>query len=142
LNKNQYYLPHKIKNYVEWQLEHYYSDKAALADYKSGFMPNGVSSLSPTGGVKTGTSDPTARSAISLATNAYIASTERSLAAIEAALKRCDATDIKLITLVYWKRTHTVEGAAMVANTTTWPAYRRINKMLYRIAMEMGVINI
>jgi RinA family phage transcriptional activator len=142
LSKSKYYLPHKIKNYVEWQLEHYHSDKRALTDYKSGFIPNGVASLSLASGVKTGTSDPTAKAAVSLATSAYIATTERSLAAIEAALKRCDNADMTLIDLVYWKRTHTVEGAAIIANISRRQAYDRLNKKLCILALELGLINL
>lgn len=139
---NKYYLPRKVRQYVEWQLEHYHSDRKALADYRSAYYPNGVANYEPSGAAKTGTSDPTAQAAVSLTTSAYIATTERSLAAIERALNRCDDTDKQLVTLVYWKRTHTVDGAAVEAHIDRSRAYRRVNKVLYDIAMETGAINL
>jgi hypothetical protein len=51
-----------------------------------------------------------------VATNPYILATERSIRAIDKVLGGCDETDIKLIELVYWRRTHTVVGASNRAN--------------------------
>lgn len=143
VSRYRFSLNPKIKGYIEWQIEHYHEDKKQLEDIKKDLMPSIVQGYSLAGGIQSGTiSKPTEKAAINVATNPYILATERSIRAIDKVLGGCDETDIKLIELVYWRRTHTVEGAAMVLNYSARSAYRHINKMLYRIALEMGYVNI
>lgn len=130
-----------MKSYVEWQLEHYHEDKRQLEQYRLELMPASTANYNFNGGGRSSEpGNPTERAAIKMATNPYILATERSIRAIEAVMERCDETDIKLITMVYWRRTHTVEGAAMNAHCSTNTAYAHIDKILVRIAAELGYI--
>jgi RinA family phage transcriptional activator len=142
MSRYKFSLNPKVKGYIEWQLEHYKEDKKQLEAYRRDMIPSATQSYSLTGGVNSGgTSNPTEQAAIRLATNPYILSAERSIKAIEAVLERCDETDLKLIDLVYWRRTHTVVGAGMKVGLGRNGAYKRINKILSGIALEMGIIN-
>lgn len=133
----------KIKGYVEWQLEHYHEDKKQLEQHKKDLIPSTTSNYSLTAGCSSGTtSNLTEKTAIKLATNPYILSMERSIKAVEVALSRCDETDKQLIDLVYWRRIYTIEGASIKANVSRRTAYRKINNVLCRIALEMGLINL
>ena len=143
MSKYRFSLSPKIKGYVEWQLEHYHEDKKQLEEFRSDMIPNATPSYSLAGGVQGGKiSSTTENAAIRLATNPYILTTERSVNAIEKMLEYCDDTDKKLISLVYWKRSHTVEGAGMVVFLSRRQAYRRINKIQCILALELGLVNI
>lgn len=133
----------KVKGYVEWQLEHYREDKKQLEELKRDMIPSATQTFSPTGGVMGGgTSSPTEDAAIRIATNPYILALERNIRAIETVLAKCDKTELQLIELVYWRRSHTIEGAGMRANVSRRTAYRKINRVIYLIALEMGIINL
>jgi RinA family phage transcriptional activator len=142
LSRYKYSLTPKIKGYVEWILEHYKEDKKQLEDYKNSLMPSVTQGYSLSGGVQTGVSNPTEDTAIKLVTNPYILSTERNIRAIERVLEKCDETDLKLIDLVYWRRTYTVVGAGKSVGLGQNGVYKRINKILTRIAVEIGIVNI
>lgn len=138
----KYSLNPKIKGYVEWQLEHYAEDKKQLEQYKQSMIPSITPGYSLTGGTQSGgTSNPTEAAGLRMATNPYIISTERSIKAIDTVLEKCDATDLKLINLVYWTQSFTVIGAGERVGLKQNGAYKRINKILTRIALEMGLIN-
>jgi RinA family phage transcriptional activator len=135
-------LTHKVKGYVEWQLEHYKQDKRQLEEYRQSLIPSATTSYAITGGVNVGeVSKPTENTALKLATNQYILTTEQSVRAIEAVLRKCDETDLQLIDLVYWRRTHTVVGAGERVGLGQNGCYKRISKILTNIALELGLIN-
>ena len=139
MGKCRYWLAPKIKGYVEWQLQHYHEDKRQLEKIKNDMMPSAMTSYSLTAGC--GCSEigrPTEKAALEMATNTYILTIERSINAVEAVLGRCDEIDAKLIELVYWRRTYTVRGAADKTNLSFSGAYKRINRILYDIAYELG----
>ena len=143
MSKYRFALVPKIKGYVEWQLEHYHEDKWQLAEYRKEMIPNATPSYSLTGGVQGGqVSNQTESAGIRLTTSPYILATERSIKAIDCVLIKCDKTDIQLIDLVYWKRSYSVTGAAMVVYLSPAAAYVRINKLLTAIALELGYTNI
>ena len=143
MGKYKFSLNPKIKGYIEWQLEHYLEDKKALEEYKRDLIASPVQGYSQTGGIRTGDiSNPTERDGIKLATNPYILSVERTIKAIESALDQCDQTDKKLVDLVYWRRSHTIIGAGEQVGLKQNGAYKRINKNLVKIALEMGLINL
>ena len=130
----------KIKGYVEWQLEHYHEDKRQLNEYKQSMMPTCTANYSGMSG-GSGPSDPTGQAAERLLMSQYIQTTERNIAAVERTLLDCDECTMKLIDLVYWRRTHTVEGAGNKVGMSTATAYRRVNGVLCLLAMEMGLVN-
>lgn len=141
-SKYKFALTHKVRGYIEWQLEHYHEDKKQLEEYKMEMMPNCTTSYNLAQPSNRNNSDITAKTALNLATSPYIMATERSLRAIEKVLSRCDETDKRLIELIYWKKSHTMEGAGICVNLTKTPCYERINKILYALALEMGVISL
>lgn len=142
MSKYKFSLSAPVKSYVEWQLEHYHEDKRQLEQYKLDLMPAATANYNFNGGGRSSEpGNPTERAAIKMLTNPYILNTERSINAIEAVLSRCDETDIKIITMVYWKRTHTVSGAGMKAGLSQSGTYLRINKILCTVALELGLIS-
>lgn len=135
-------MPYKIKAYVEWQLRHYPEDKRQLERYKTDMIPSATVQYDKDP-VNTGkVSNPTETIGIAMATNPYILSLERSIRAIEYVLRHTDDINTKLIELVYWRRTHTVSGAAEIVCLSQRAAYKRISKVLHAIAAELGLINI
>ena len=139
----KYTLTPKIRGFVEWQLEHYLEDRRNMENFRDSLIPSGTAQYGGIGGGHgSGVSNPTERAGIKLATNPYILHMERSCKAIENALKHCDSVDMRLIDLIYWKRSHTVTGAGIEIGLTKTPAYYRVNKILCRIAKEMGFIGL
>lgn len=133
----------KVRGYVEWQLEHYHEDKKQLDAYRAEMLPSITASYSHTGGTSGGTvSNPTETCALRMASSPYIFTTERSIRAIEHVINACDETDKRLIDLVYWERTYTIVNAAPIVGLTKSPAYERINDILCRIALEIGLIGL
>ena len=132
-------LPFKIRGMIEWHLQHYHEYKRQLEQAKKDLMPSYTAKYDKDP-VKCGPSDTTADTAINLMSSPYILSLERSIKAIDFVLENCDETDLKLIELIYWKRSHTVAGAAAKVNLSRTPVYYRINKILRAIAVEIGLV--
>jgi RinA family phage transcriptional activator len=143
LSKYKFDLAPKVNGFVEWQLEHYHEDKSQLEQYKNDMIPSATASYSLTGGTYSGSpGNPTERIGIKIATSPYILMTERSVKAIDVALKKCDETDKQLIELIYWKRSYTVTGAGHVIGLSQTGTYGRVNKILRLIALEMGLTDL
>ena len=138
---HKYVLPQKIKGHVEWAIEHYHEDKRQLQAWIDEEIPSCVPQYGTTP-VKSGISDSTANAAIKLATNPYIKALEQTIRAIDYALSKCDDKDKRLIDLVYWRKSHTVKGAAIKISLSKSGAYNRINRILNLIAYELGYINL
>ena len=134
-----YSLAKPIKGYVEWELQHYHQRIAFLADMKEALMPRMASVLDSDGG-SGGLSDTTADAAIRIATDEHISRLEFKIAAVRRVVDAADDIDRTLISLRYWRQTHTVDGAARAANISASAAYYRINKILCAIAKELGEI--
>lgn len=132
-------LPYKIRGMIEWNLEHYHEDKKQLEQLKKDLVPSYTAKYDKAP-VIAGPSDTTADTAIKIISTPYIASLERTIKAIDRVLSKCDDIDLELIDLVYWKHTHTITGAALKVNLSKTPAYYRINKILYAIAVELGLV--
>lgn len=140
--KYKYSLAPRIKEFVELELEKHCQTVRELESYKEDLMPSVTVTLGESSGGSSGKiSDSTADVAIRLTTDAHVSWVERSTAAINRVLSHCDSVDEKLIELKYYKRTHTIEGAAMAIPVGKSTAYDRINKILYMIAVELGIIN-
>ena len=132
----------QVKGFVEWQLEHYREDKRELEEYKRDAIPSATPGYSLSGGCSGSTSRTTEDVAIRIETNVYVEQLERSCGAIERALSHFDATDMKLIDLAYWKRSHTIIGAGMAIGMSQATAYRHVNAILVLIAKEMGLVSL
>jgi len=128
-----------LRNYIEWRVEHYREDRHKLAAARDALMPSGVPDYGGTGG-GSGTASTTEAAALRLVTNAYIVNLERTINAIERVLQTSEKIDIDLITLVYWKRSHTIPGAGLALGLSTATAYRHIDAFLCRVAKELGLI--
>ena len=76
-----------------------------------------------------------------LVSDRYINETQRNIDAIDHVLDRLEPIDRKLVDLVYWKGTHTKEGAALALNMSRRTGYRHINAILQAIALELGLIS-
>lgn len=135
-----YSLAKPVKQYVEWELQHYHQRIVFLADMKEALMPRIASVLDSTGGGGGGLSDTTADAAVRIATDEHISRLETKISAVRRVVEAADDIDRTLISLRYWRQTHTVDGAARAANISTSAAYYRINKILCSIAKELGEI--
>ena len=141
--KHKFSLPLGIKRTVEWHLEHYPEDRRELESYKRELIPSPTQAYSATAGVSGGEAHrSTEEIVIRLNSSPYIRMLEITCNAVQAALDAEDETTRKIVSLVYWKREYTAEGAGMVLNISTSQVYRRINKILSRIAFEMGYVSI
>ena len=138
----KYSLTKDLKDYIEFNLRHYCERQRELDEYKTDMMPSYTSKLDGIGGYGGRTTDITADTAVRLTTDIYIKRVESNCKAIQIVLSNIDDTDAALIAMVYWKSTHTVEGAAQIIHIGKSTAYNRINAILYNIALELGEINI
>lgn len=140
--RHKYTLQDGIRNHAEWVLSHYHEDKRQMEQYRQETMPSGTANYGATGGGSSGPGDPTGRAAEKLLTSQYLITTERNIKAVERALKRCDETDMRLIELIYWDKKYNATGAGEVAGLKQNGTYKRINKILVAVALEMGLIYI
>lgn len=131
----------RIKLYTEWVLEHYNENRAELNEQKKAMMPTLVPAYS---GMPSShdVSRQTEQIAIKMSTSAYIQNLELCVNAVERMLSHCDETDIRLIQLVYWRRSHNVVGAGMSVGLSKTAAYKRINALLTALAAEIGLVDI
>ena len=141
MGRYKYSLNEKIKGHVEFQLAHYNEIKRDLAQERDSMMPSTVAKYGNGGGHGAGAARTTENIGLQMATSPYIRNLERSAAAIERVLAKRDETDLKLIDMVYWKSTHTVDGAALRVGLGKSAAYSRINDILGQIAIELGYVN-
>ena len=132
----------RVRDFVAWQLEHYRDNKMQLEEYKRDLIPSPTAKY----GGMTGHGNEAHRSTEDIveriSSSAYIRNLEQTVKAIDYVIGRLDATDLRLIELVYFKGTHTVEGAAMNVNLSGRTAFRHINKVLTAVALELGLINV
>lgn len=141
--KYKFSIPSRLKGFIEWQLEHYPEDRRKLEQYKKELIPSPVQAYSMTAGVDGGEAHRTTEEiVIHLTTNQHIRHLEASCKAIEAALKGEDETSLRLVELIYWKREYTAEGAGMRLGLQKSAVYQRLNKILGRIAYEMGYVSV
>lgn len=141
--KYKFSLPLGIKRTVEWHLEHYPEDKRQLEAYKEDLIPSPTQAISPTAGVSGGEAKrSTEEIVLRLTSSPYVRMLEIACNAVQAALNAEDDTTRKIVSLVYWRKEYTAEGAGMVLSISTSQVYRRINKILSRIAFEMGYVSI
>lgn len=141
MGRYKYSLNEKIKGHVEFQLAHYNEIRRDLDREKDAMMPSTVAKYETGGGHGSEASRTTESIGLRMATSPYIRNLELTAEAIGRVLARLDATDMKLVDLVYWKESYTVEGAAMMAGIGKSAAYARINGILGQIAVELGYVN-
>lgn len=143
MSKYKFSLSPKARKQAEWALESYHEDLRQLERYKLDLMPSGTANYNFTGGGRSSEpGTPTENIAIKFLTSAYILNTERCIKAVDRVLEYCDDTDKKMIELVYWSKTYTIEGAGRRANLSRSAAYYRINDILCAVALEMGLVSV
>ena len=142
MGRYKYSLNEKIKGHVEFQLAHYNEIKRDLEREKDSMMPSTVAKYGAGGGHGADAARTTENLGLRMATSPYLRNLEVTASAIERVLAKRDETDMKLIDMVYWKSSYTVEGAAMIAGIGKTAAYARINDILGQIAMELGYVNV
>lgn len=132
----------RVRDFVAWQLEHYQINRAKLESIKRDLIP----SPTPTYGGSEGRSIEAHRTTeditIQISSSAYVRQLEQTVAAIRYVVDRLDMTDLQLVELVYFKGTHTVEGAAIIVGLSRTAAFNHINKVLAAVALELGLINV
>lgn len=136
-------LPKRIKDFVEWQLEHYHADKAELELFKKSLMPSGVQNYDTAGGRSYTAANPTEQTAMRILTNPYLHTLEFRTQAITKVIERLNHTQLEVINLVYWRRQrYTPTGAGIKVGMSKSSVYRMLNQVLYAIAAEMGYIDL
>lgn len=131
----------QIKSYIEWRLEHYHEDRRQLAEARLELMPSNTPKYSSDISGAGGNGRPSEVVAMKIVDDRYINETQRNIDAIEHVLDRLEPIDRSLVDLVYWKGTHTKEGAALALNMSRRTGYRHINAILQAIALELGLIS-
>lgn len=137
MSKTVFNLHPRVRAFIEWRLEHYREDKRTLSEYRADMMPSNTPRYTAEPGAP-GSGRPTEELAAKLAANPYILDLERGINAIEHVLTRLTPERQRLIELVYFKGSYTVEGAAQVLHVSRRTAYRHINEVLTAIAAELG----
>lgn len=139
--KYKYSMSPRVKSMVKWQLEHYWQDKKNLEQFWRDSLPSATPNYSgmPGGSDVGRNAEDTALRIIS---SPYVAQTERSVKAIENVLSAANETDKRLVCLVYWQQAYTIEGAANVLHMNRATAYRHLNDVLQKIALEIGYISL
>ena len=140
MSKYNFCLPHKVKKYIEYELEHFYENKKNLREIEESMISLNSPSLTFNGNGGE-ISKPTEKNAIKIASSLYIKKTDETIHKIEKVINGLDDLDKNLINLVYFRKTHTVTGAGMKVHLDKSAAYNHINKILGLIAIEMGLIN-
>ena len=139
--KYKYRLTPPLKATVEWQLASYKADKQQLERAKHEMIPSPVQGYSLTAGVDGGEAKRTTEEVtVRMMTAPYIRRLEIQVDAIERAFRYCDSIDMKLIDLIFWRKGNTAEGAGMKVGLQKSAVYQRLNKILGKIALEMGYI--
>lgn len=133
-------LPVEMRRFIEFELERINQYKSDLSHYKLNMIPSATPSYSGMTGGGSGEARPIENLTIKLATDDYIYNLEKTIRAYDNVINRLSRTDKKLIDLIYWKKSHTKEGAAIVCNMSKTATYDRINAILIMIAKERGFI--
>lgn len=132
----------ETKNFIEYKLIHLNEIKSELRRYKLDMIP----SCTPTYSGMPGSRDPEARQienlVMKMQTDAHLFEMERTVKKFDSVLDKLTKQDRKLVNLVYEKRSHTKEGAALACHMSKTVAYERINAILTELAVEMGYVNL
>ena len=132
----------RVRDFVAWQLEHYPSNRSQLESIKRDLIPSPTPTYGGSEGHSTEAHRTTEDITIQISSSAYIRQLEQTVAAIRYVVDRLDMTDLQLVELVYFKGTHTVEGAAIIVGLSRTAAFNHINKVLTAVALELGLINV
>lgn len=132
----------RVRDFVAWQLEHYQTNRAQLEAIKRDLIPSPTPNYGGSEGHSTEAHRTTEDIMVQISSSAYVRNLEQTVKAIQYVIDRLDDTDLRLIELVYFKGTHTVDGAAMIVNLSGRTAYRHINRVLTAVALELGLINV
>ena len=139
--KYRFSLSPAVKTICEWTLQNYKSDKRLLETMKTDLISCPIVNYGEITGNKSGMATrSTENAAIRMISVPYLNRIENSIEAVERALEHADQTDRQLVTLVYWKQSHSVEGAAIQCNLSKSAAYQRLNAILGCIAFHLGYI--
>ena len=131
----------RIRDFISWQLEHYFQNKRQLEAIKNDLIPSPTPTYGGAGSHSNEASRTTEDVAISICSPVYIQQLELTVNGIGHVLERLDTTDTCLIRMVFFEGTHTVEGAAQVVHLSRTAAYNHINAVLAAVALELGLIN-
>lgn len=131
-----------LRSFVEWQLEHYHEARRQLKEYERDMMPSNTPAYSLAASSHSTENHPTENVSFKLLSDQYIQQSIRTANAIERVLDKLGPDETKLITLVYWRGSHNVSGAAFALHMAPATAYRKINAVLNAIAQELGYVSI
>ena len=132
----------RVRDFVAWQLEHYQTNRAQLESIKRDLIPSPTPTYGGSEGHSTEAHRTTEDIMVQISSSAYVRNLEQTVKAIQYVIDRLDDTDLRLIELVYFRGSHTVDGAAMIVNLSSRTAYRHINNVLTAVALELGLINV
>ena len=134
-------MPIYVKRHVEGELRFYHENKRQMEAYRNELASLGATDYAKPSVQSNKISDSTACIGINLASSPYLLQTEKTIRAIDKAISTCAKTDLKLLDLIYFKGTHTPEGAGMVVGYRKTQVYERVNRIL-SIANDLGYIRL
>ena len=135
-------LPQDVKRFVEYKLEHLQETERMMNEYRKSFMPSSVPYYNGMSGGRSGEPRPCENIALKLTTDQFLNDCEKTVRVIRGITDKLDPTDKKLITICYWKKSHSKEGAALACHLSKTAVYDRINTILFKIAVDMGYVNL
>ena len=139
----KYSIPAGLRSTIVWHLEHYPEAKRQLDQYWKEQIPSPTQALSLTAGVSGGEAHRSTEDVVfRIVTSQYLRMLETTCRAIEIALNADDEITRQIVNLVYWKRQYTAEGAGMKLHLSKTAVYNRLNKLMARIALEMGYVSV
>lgn len=130
------------KQVAEWHLSNYRQEKQNYEREKRELISTPIQHY---GGLQTRSRTPTRTTenhALDIITAPYLRRMEVGINAVERTLQECDQTDRELVDLVYFKKTHSIEGAGVATHLSKSAAYKRINAILACVAYELGYYKI
>ena len=139
MNKRDCILNKPIRDLMIYKLQNIETISREIKAYESGLMPCNITQL--TGMPHSGkTSDQTADTALTIACDKYLLRKKETEWAIARVINSLNETSNKLITMVYFNKTHSIPTAAEELFIAQSTAYDIINYVLYCIAVNLGEI--
>ncbi len=130
----------QIKTWCEWHLVNYRQYRKDIERYRRELIPSAVSNYSLVPRGKGGINRTTENTTLHILADRYFLETQKVIDAVEFTLEQLPEDDRRLIELVYLNKNnrYSPEGAATQLCMSKSAAYRKLNKALTLLALELG----
>ena len=126
-----------VKSCIEYELRNYGKTKRDIARIEAELIPSPTPNYNATGGGHTATRQ-TENIAMKFTAAPELDRMRKTVEAIEAAMGAATRDQRRLVELVFFKKSHSVEGAAELLHMSTATAYRRTDELICDVAARLG----